>query len=296
METPRSSTRLYAILARRAPVGVIFRRGPSKQVLLIRWNLEDDTFETGQWLKGRIYERRCDLSPGGDVLIYFAANWRPPYKSWTAVSRPPFLTALALWPKGDAWGGGGHFISRTVIALNHPPCQMGRTAASSLAPSTKIQPFGKCSGGGEDNPIWHARLMRDGWAMVCEGRLLRRRLRSKVGFEFDPPIVYRKPQPAQRGRCLLQMSISGIAEKDGAWYVTEHSLIRDDQVEVIGRSDWADWSRSGDLLFAKGGQLFRLRCEDGALPPLASSVELADFSNLTFEPRESPPEARVWPG
>jgi hypothetical protein len=112
--------RLYVILARNEPFGVVFRRGPSKSVLLIKWNTSNDTFQSGQWLKGRIYERRCDLSPDGDLLLYFAANYRDPYYSWSAISRPPFLTALALWPKGDGWGGGGHFVSAKRIALNHP--------------------------------------------------------------------------------------------------------------------------------------------------------------------------------
>ena len=53
--------RLFVILAREAPVGVIFRRGPAGQTLLIKWDTAHDTFEYGQWLKGRIYERRCDL-------------------------------------------------------------------------------------------------------------------------------------------------------------------------------------------------------------------------------------------
>ncbi len=39
------SARLYAILAREAPTGVVFRRGPSRQVQLIRWNLKDDILE-----------------------------------------------------------------------------------------------------------------------------------------------------------------------------------------------------------------------------------------------------------
>src|SRR6516162_6940589 len=100
---------LFVILARNAPCGVIFRRGPSKQVLVIKWSLRNDTFEGGQWLKGRIYERRCDLSPSGEKLIYFAGNYRSKNGplTWTAVSRTPYLTALAMWPKGDAWGGGG---------------------------------------------------------------------------------------------------------------------------------------------------------------------------------------------
>ena len=57
----------------------------------------------GQWFKGRIYEKRCDLSPDGTKLIYFAQkiNTRtlndPKYSyAWTAISRPPYLTALAL--------------------------------------------------------------------------------------------------------------------------------------------------------------------------------------------------------
>src|SRR5262249_25498999 len=52
-------------------------------------------------VQGRIYERRCDLTPAGDRLVYFAASFRQPLHSWTAISRPPYLTALALWPKGD---------------------------------------------------------------------------------------------------------------------------------------------------------------------------------------------------
>lgn len=55
------STRLYVILARKAAMGVVFRRGPSKHVLLINWNTEKHEFRMGQWLNGRIYERRCDL-------------------------------------------------------------------------------------------------------------------------------------------------------------------------------------------------------------------------------------------
>jgi hypothetical protein len=57
--------RIYAIVAREADVAVVFRRGPSRQVRLLRWNLRTDEIEAGQWFKGRIYERRCDLAPMG---------------------------------------------------------------------------------------------------------------------------------------------------------------------------------------------------------------------------------------
>jgi hypothetical protein len=70
--------RLHAILAREAPKAVVFRRGPSGQVCTLGWDLETDTFTMGQWLKGRIYEYRSDLSPNGEFMIYFATDFRRP--------------------------------------------------------------------------------------------------------------------------------------------------------------------------------------------------------------------------
>jgi hypothetical protein len=70
--------RLHVILAREASKAVIFRRGPSDQVCTLGWDLETDTFAMGQWLKGRIYEYRSDLSPDGELMIYFATDYRHP--------------------------------------------------------------------------------------------------------------------------------------------------------------------------------------------------------------------------
>ncbi len=53
---------LHVLLARQAPVGVVIRRGPSKAVCTIAWDRKRDQFQIGQWLRGRIYERRADLS------------------------------------------------------------------------------------------------------------------------------------------------------------------------------------------------------------------------------------------
>ena len=117
---PKPSTRIYAILARKSPMAIIFRRGPSKKVLTISWNTETHEFQMGQWFNGRIYERRCDLSPSGERLIYFAATQRPPFFTWTAVSRPPFLKALAYGPKetlgaeADCSGMSAQSLSTTV--------------------------------------------------------------------------------------------------------------------------------------------------------------------------------------
>ena len=146
MSQSSSQVRMYAILARKARFGVVFRRGPSKSVLLIGWNTSNDTFQQGQWLRGRIYERRCDLSPDGNLLLYFAASYRKPYYSWSAISRPPYLTALALWPKGDGWGGGGHFLSQHRIALNHRGGEMTIAEGFSIPKWLRAEQFGKRPG------------------------------------------------------------------------------------------------------------------------------------------------------
>src|SRR5215470_2356564 len=165
----RSSTRIFAILAHAAPVGVILRRGPSKQVLLLKWHLGSDRLEAGQWLKGRIYERRCDLSPSGAHFLYFAAKHRPPFGTWTAISKPPWLTALALWPKGDAWGGGGMFESELSVALNHWSGQDKLADGFALKRGMRVALYGTRSGWGEDFPIYDALLERRGWSLVDRG-------------------------------------------------------------------------------------------------------------------------------
>lgn len=114
MEDKRGSgevfpARLHVLLAREAPVGLVIRRGPARQVATILWNRETDAFTVGQWFKGRIYERRCDISPDGAYLIYHAmdAKWSTETKgAWTAVSRVPYLKALALYPGMCGTGGG----------------------------------------------------------------------------------------------------------------------------------------------------------------------------------------------
>ena len=73
--TPAPSCRLQILLARDAAVGIIFRRGPTQWVQLIKWDTKKDTFEEGQWFHGHIYVSRSDLSPNGSLLIYFASKF-----------------------------------------------------------------------------------------------------------------------------------------------------------------------------------------------------------------------------
>ncbi len=296
-EDLKPQVRLYCILAREAPVAVVFRRGPTKQVLLVKWRTDTDEFQEGQWLKARIYERRCDLSPSGKRLIYFAANYKKPYFSWTAVSRPPFLTALLLWPKGDGWGGGGLFAEENTILLNHRAQEMQLAKDFSLPRHVQIRPFGDGSGRGEDSPIMDARMSRDGWRVLQAGKAFRRGSRASVSIEFNPPYIWAKPHPTSEARYELQMQFQGLHEREGPWYIIEYIVADRTNGSTIslGRIDWADWCQSGDLLFAKEGQLFRLGCSvDGALDELAAAKVLIDLTDRTFKEVACPSDAKHW--
>lgn len=287
-----ATARLFVIRARETSMAAIFRRGPSKQVRLITWNTETDAFEGGQWLKGRIYERRCDLSPDGRYLIYFAADHKSEYFSWTAISRPPYLTALAFWPKGDCWEGGGLFEDERNIWLNDGISD-AQEDAKDLPDSLKLWSMGL---GGEDNPVYGVRLLRDGWTLAQPGSYVHlpseERGTDGYSFPYDPPQIWERPA-ASGDR--LRMVIHGLGEKSGDWYVVTHEIVTPGGETVsVGRTDWADWDRNGDLLYAKDGKLFRLSPGPrGKLDP-AHARELADFNSDRFQAIPPPDWAKQW--
>ena len=117
--------RIHIEFASESPVAAILRRGPSKWVRLLSWNTITDTVEAGSWFNGRIYENGCSVSPDGKLFAYFATKYhgtktRGVDYAWTAVGRLPWLTALALWPQSDTWGGRTRFIDDQTLMIDCP--------------------------------------------------------------------------------------------------------------------------------------------------------------------------------
>ena len=105
--------RLHLFFATENDRAVILRQGPTRQFRMILWHRDTDRFEDGQWIKSKVYVDRCALSPDGAHFIYFLLDGRwgsEARGSFTALSRPPYWTALSLFPEGDTWGGGGVFL------------------------------------------------------------------------------------------------------------------------------------------------------------------------------------------
>ena len=275
--------RLFVILARQAPAAVIMRRGPSGWVRLIAWNTAEDRFEGGQWFHGHIYTRRCDLSPDGGLFIYFAGRHSrtddPSIpRTWTAISKPPYLTAVALWPKGDAWNGGGLFLDERTVWLNHWPNEA--EPHPRFLPPKRLRVTPSQERGGEDFPIYGKRLVRDGWTVVHEGRV-------QWGYSGDPP-VWRKPDPT--GPYQLEMTLYGWDPAPyGDPYRFEYALIGDEDVLLEG-VEWADWDQRGRLVVARAGRLYAMLPNDYG-PDVAP---IADFNDQVFEPIITPGWARRW--
>ena len=119
-----SPCRLSVFLSCRSTAAVILRRGPSAWAQLSLWDRGTDAFTHGQWFHGRVYERRCDLSPNAQLFIYFAAKHGRGCiddgigEAWTAISRPPYFTALVLWPNLGSRYGGGVFKTDKLVELD----------------------------------------------------------------------------------------------------------------------------------------------------------------------------------
>src|SRR5215210_6275070 len=95
MTSPESPCRLFVYLARDAPIGAVLRRGPNDWVRLSLWRTDVDAFEHGQWMKGRVYERRSDLSADGAFFVAFVRRSGGPFASGTPLANRDTWVAVS---------------------------------------------------------------------------------------------------------------------------------------------------------------------------------------------------------
>lgn len=287
---PRRPThcRLIVLLARRAHVGVILRRGPATWTQIVKWNTRSDHFESGQWFHGRLYERRCDLSPSGDKLIYFVAkhhlqNVDPTYtRTWTAICRPPYLAALALWPNmGTTYHGGGLFAGENEVLLNavhHRWSNPERGEAAEPHPRHKppkpvrVSPMAFTSG----DQLLAKRLVRDGWSLVTPGDVDRDTLPDFKGR-------FVREQKNRRLELVLghqQMDYTLFEKVKGQWVERSFEGVT-----------WADFDHDGRAVFAREGKLFAF--PDARVGKLDVDL-LLDLNDRKPTRLVAPPSATRW--
>jgi hypothetical protein len=273
---PRFPARLHVLLARDAPIGLVIRRGPSKQVCTVLWNRKEDAFERGQWLKGRIYERRCDLTVDGRYFIYFAMNgrWESEVKgSWTAISKAPYLKAIALFPKGDCWHGGGLFTGKHFYWLNDGCGHEELATTKEFVRDETFRPVEYY--GGECPGVYYPRLLRDGWELV----------RSEKPGEWSDLTVFEKP--LIKGWILRKLAHGEVGAPPGkGCYWDEHELLHTTSGKRFSFPAW-EWADIDGkrLVWASDGKLYAARL---TVAGLINEHELYDFNDMKFERIEAP--------
>lgn len=110
---------IIGLMAKEAPIAVLFCRQPAKWTRMVRWNTADDTFERGQWVKGRLRIGYANLSPDGTKLLYQLSRQQAPTgrEHFTAISRPPYFTSLVCW----TGIGSCRFWTDSAVELDGPP-------------------------------------------------------------------------------------------------------------------------------------------------------------------------------
>ena len=125
--------RLHIVFASESPNAAIVKRGPSDWSHILLWDTSSDTIQSGSWFHGRIYENGCSVSPNGELFAYFATKYhgaktREVDYAWTAISKLPYLTALALWPQSDTWGGRTSFVDNRTLIVECPHWESLKTS------------------------------------------------------------------------------------------------------------------------------------------------------------------------
>lgn len=114
-EKPRQELHLF--FASQNTRAVILYRATNSLYRLIGWDTNSDRFEPGQWLKPRVFEHDCALSPDGRHFLY-AAMQKGTSDAFMAISKPPYFTAVAYFPNMDSYSVNGFFIDNTTLSFS----------------------------------------------------------------------------------------------------------------------------------------------------------------------------------
>lgn len=261
------------LLAQDAPRAVVIRRGPTDWSRLSLWHTDTDTFEHGQWFHGRVFERRSDLSPDGELMLTFVHKIRAdaPADSWLTLSRPPYFTALAVWFVGGTWATGGLFRGSRSAWLGFDVVEPDRGAlVRGFEVSTRPPEHFDRSLDWTDRTVHLSRLAREGWEHVRT---------------TDDETVWRRrlPDGGETLELAEHLLVEGHAIRREV-----HLAVIDEGRRELGVFDWGGWDHAGRLVGARNGCLLELDGRGG-------ERLLCSFVGQIPEPEAAPAWALRWP-
>lgn len=299
-----SSARVFGILVPNANQVVLFRRGPSRATLQLTWDLTTDELVLGQWIKGKVFTRRCDVSPDGRYLIAAVSDYsrgRMKHRIekqrgeevtdfWTAISRPPYFTALALWIDDGAYQGGGIWFGNSALGLN-----LTTTARESKPPRLALKLESLALPGSEDEPLFSLLMIKRGWTVAgapdwilkrpdlqewwpTADKLVRERFPelTVAPTEGEGPGTWVKPLRSGKLRRLVQ-------DHEDQWQLLNATN------EVLFQPSWIEADADGTPIWAQEGKLYRWRSFPDGEPQM-----ICDLNPMTFEAVPPPESALKW--
>jgi hypothetical protein len=266
--------RIHVLPAADAPEAVVLRRGPSDWWHVLRWRLDTLAVEPGAWFSGRMYPRRCDVSPDGLLLGYFAwTPGEPPWDGYYAVSRVPWLRALAAWRVGSTWASGCEFHRDGAFAMDIDPTTPPDhgTFPGRRERRTSFQTAGRTAYVERDV----SRELRNGWSL-------------RPPAEPGPALAIERGQPSARGATLRAIHEGHDFDE----HAIEGALLRYElDGAAIDGVVWADWDATGRLLVATDSGRIEVReRRDGGTAITWSH----DLDGLDPAPGPAPAWAERW--
>ncbi|WP_433439873.1 hypothetical protein [Nonomuraea sp. CA-141351] len=271
--------RLYVLVATAAPVALIMRRAPAGWWHLLEWDLRVREVRPGAWLRGTLYPRRCDISPDGKLLGYFAlGHGQPPWDTYFAVSKAPWLTALAAWHTGGTWTGGCAFAGDNSLTIS---------ASMDKQPFHGSYPYGATV---EALSLdWTYRDLQNeykrGWRPI-EGAA------GRVPPELREAVLVGRIRPGG-DRALVLAHTGTDFQRHGIEGVQVNYLREEDdgRLTPLPEAAWADWDNEGRLLMAtRDGAVKIIEQRSGTWAQTWSH----DLRDLTPDPAPSPTWAQAW--
>ena len=272
--------RLFGIPATRAPIVAVFRRGPSAWSHVGRWDVARGVYEPGAWIRANLYPQRCDVSPDGRWLCYFTLKMPGRWKAgstYVALSRLPWLAALAAWGTNGTWTRGAHFVDDPRL------WEVGEPDEGDAGPCR-----GKF-GLAVTRPAMFAVERRRGWTETADSPP--RNERDVWDEQRGSGVTMEKPRPRTSGRVRLRVHGYFAAFRDSPAKDVMYELFDGTQVTALAEAQWADWDAAGRLLVATRDGRLQIRELGEGSPRVVSE---ADAGTGGPRPVAPPPEALRW--
>jgi len=230
-------------------MAVVIERWPRKWWRLGLWDLTGGGYDGGAWFRGTLFPQRCDLSPGGRWFCYFAfkndSNW-PAGSTYNALSRPPWLNALAAWQEHGTWSRGFHFVTEPGV------WEVG-------APTVGEAHVRGVVGLRQTAPAQFATERRRGWR---ESASTPPRDLEDV-WDERRDVVMEKPAPGGDGSTALTVTgkFEAFRGLPDTWppNPAAYQLHRRKTRSVVEGAQWADWTPDGKLAVVTQGGALQIR-------------------------------------